>query len=350
VLLDAHMPGMDGFTAARQMLALPGCADLTLVMLSSAGLKGDAQRSKEVGFAAYLSKPFTRIELTQLLSRVVNGTQANTTELVTRHVIQDEDQALDVLLVEDNVVNQKLAIALLGRWGHRVTVADDGQVALDLLEDRRFDLVLMDMMMPVLDGLEASRRFRAVEQGRRTPIVAMTANVMQGDRERCLHAGMDDYISKPIETAELQRVLSRCRSQLHFDSDLIATENGPTAVVSSAAPEFDFVAGLHAADQEVVDIIAEVFVEQWPLDLQKMTSALAENDLTPLLHTAHALKGTLGMFGAKPAVLLAAELEQLAANKNPDAAAPVRALAMEKLMVLHVQVDLLLAALRSRNA
>ena len=100
----------------------------------------------------------------------------------------------------------------------------------------------------------------------------------------------------------------------------------------------------------MVDIIAEVFVEQWPLDLQKMTSALAENDLTPLLHTAHALKGTLGMFGAKPAVLLAAELEQLAANKNPDAAAPVRALAMEKLMVLHVQVDLLLAALRSRNA
>jgi two-component system sensor histidine kinase/response regulator len=350
VLLDAHMPGMDGFTAARQMLALPGCADLTLVMSSSAGLKGDAQRSKEVGFAAYLSKPFTRIELTQLLSRVVNGTQANTTELVTRHVIQDEDQALDVLLVEDNVVNQKLAIALLGRWGHRVTVADDGLVALDLLEDRRFDLVLMDMMMPVLDGLEATRRFRAVEQGRRTPIVAMTANVMQGDRERCLHAGMDDYISKPIETAELQRVLSRCRSQLQFDSNLIATENGPTEVVSSAAPEFDFVAGLHAADQEVVDIIAEVFVEQWPLDLQKMTSALAENDLTPLLHTAHALKGTLGMFGAKPAVLLAAELEQLAANKNPDAAAPVRALAMEKLMVLHVQVDLLLAALRSRNA
>lgn len=350
VLLDAHMPGMDGFTAAQQMLGLPGCADLTLVMLSSAGLKGDAQRSKEVGFAAYLSKPFTRIELTQLLSRVVSGTQANTTELVTRHVIQDEDQALDVLLVEDNVVNQKLAIALLGRWVHRVTVADDGQVALDLLEDKRYDLVLMDMMMPVLDGLEATRRFRAVEQGRRTPIVAMTANVMQGDRERCLHAGMDDYISKPIETAELQRVLSRCRSQLQFDSNLIATENGPTAVVSSAAPEFDFVAGLHAADQEVVDIIAEVFVEQWPLDLQKMTSALTENDLTPLLHTAHALKGTLGMFGAKPAVLLAAELEQLAANKNPDAAAPVRALAMEKLMVLHVQVDLLLAALRSRNA
>jgi len=350
VLLDAHMPVMDGFTAAQQMLGLPGCADLTLVMLSSAGLKGDAQRSKEAGFAAYLSKPFTRIELTQLLSRVVNGTQANTTELVTRHVIQDEDQALDVLLVEDNVVNQKLAIALLGRWGHRVTVADDGQVALDLLEDKRFDLVLMDMMMPVLDGLEATRRFRALEQGRRTPIVAMTANVMQGDRERCLHAGMDDYISKPIETAELQRVLSRCRSQLQFDSNLIATESGPTAVVSSSAPEFDFVAGLHAADQEVVDIIAEVFVEQWPLDLQKMTSALAENDLTPLLHTAHALKGTLGMFGAKPAVLLAAELEQLAANKNVDATARVRALAMEKLSVLHAQVDLLLAALRSRNA
>ncbi len=349
VLLDAHMPGMDGFATAQHMLALPGCVDLTLVMLSSAGLKGDAQRAKEVGFEAYLSKPFTRTELTQLLCRAVDGPDHRATELSTRPMVQDEDHGLDVLLVEDNVVNQKLATALIERWGHRVSVADDGQVALDLLAHGQFDLVLMDMMMPVLDGLEATRRFRAAEQGRRTPIVAMTANVMQGDRERCLQAGMDDYISKPIETTELQRVINACRRQPQLAEIIIETEASTPETATPELAPFDFVAGLAAADQDVVDIIAQVFVEQWPVDLQKMTAALAQGDLTPLRHTAHALKGILGMFGASPTVVLAAELEKLAANKDSDPSLQVQTLGLEKLQALHAQVDLLLSALQRRT-
>jgi CheY-like chemotaxis protein/HPt (histidine-containing phosphotransfer) domain-containing protein len=224
--------------------------------------------------------------------------------LVTASVLPEERMALDVLLVEDHVVNQQLATALLERWGHHVTLACDGQIALAKLEAHQFDLVFMDMMMPVMDGLEATRRFRAIERGRHTPIVAMTANAMQGDRERCLAAGMDDYISKPIDTTQLQRVLTSYTSATG-KSD---RNNQP----SSLETDFDYAAALGASDQDVVEIIADVFHEQCPVDLRKMKQALANGDFKSLMHTAHALKGSLGMFGAKPAVALALQLEVMA--------------------------------------
>lgn len=225
-------------------------------------------------------------------------------------------------------MNQKLAIALLERWGHHVTVAGDGQIALNLLAQSRFDLVLMDMMMPVLDGLEATRQFRASEQGARTPVVAMTANVMPGDRDRCLAAGMDDYLSKPIEMAELQRVLARFARGHRGQSMPMATE--VQTVKPTEAPRhagFDYCAALLAVDQDVVDIIDDVFVEQWPQDVKKMLLAIEQGDAPPLLHTAHALKGALGMFGARPAVALAAGLEALAAETSAFNEALVQATA-----------------------
>ncbi len=353
LLLDAHMPDVDGFALAEQILALPACADWRLVMLSSAGLKADAQRCTDVGFAAYLSKPFTRFELTQVLGRLVTTADTAPQALVTRHVVPDEPATLNILLAEDNVINQKLAVALLARWGHRVTVAANGQIALDQLAQRRFDLVLMDMMMPVMDGLEATQRFRAGEQGARTPIVAMTANVMQGDRDRCLQAGMDDYIAKPIETAELQRVLTRFSNlQDGFASGLgrRVGDGVPSAGADLLAAGFDYADGLRAADQEVVDIITDVFFQQWPLDVEKMQSALANGDLKPLMHTAHVLKGTLGMFGAKPAVVLASELEKLAVATLDGSAPQNNAVLSEKLLALQAQVALLLLAMKAQQA
>jgi CheY-like chemotaxis protein len=132
--------------------------------------------------------------------------------LVTRHVLKDEQTPLDVLLVEDHPINQKLATSLLERWGHRVRVADNGLLAVEAMRERSFDIVLMDMMMPVMDGLDATRRIRAAETENslpRTPIIAMTANAMQGDRESCLEAGMDDYLAKPIKSQELQQLLQQ---------------------------------------------------------------------------------------------------------------------------------------------
>ena len=340
VLMDAQMPDMDGFSTAQHLMDLPQCADVRMVMLSSAGMKGDAQLSREIGFKAYLTKPYTRDELLQVLLRVIDAPPSRAAELVTRHVINDEQSSLNVLLVEDNVVNQKLATALLTRWGHRVTVAENGQLALDLLSAHTFDLVFMDMMMPVMGGMEATRIFRATEQGRRTPIVAMTANAMQGDRERCIAVGMDDYISKPIETAELQRLLLLYRPGNGADqTEDTVQPKGSDMATSAHVSGFDYDLALSLADREVVDIIAEVFLDQWPLDKQKLTQALADKDLQSVLHVSHALKGTLAMFGAQPPSEMARSAE-LMASQGESEGLP------ELLTFMCAEVDLLVAALQ----
>ena len=210
--------------------------------------------------------------------------------------------SLRVLLVEDHPVNQRLAKQLLERWGHQVTLADNGERALARLADERFDLILMDMMMPVLDGLEATRRYRATEQGPRTPIVAMTAKAMQGDRDRCLAAGMDDYLSKPLDLREFKRLVDRYASACPCTSGSKPPE--------PPDPAFDLAAGLAAVDQDIVGIIAPIFQEQWPVDEQRLRQALADGDLDTLMHTSHALKSTLRMFGATPLADRAAAIEE----------------------------------------
>ncbi len=266
--------------------------------------------------------------------------------------------AMDILLVEDHLINQMLATALLERWGHHVTIAGDGQMALEALAQHRFDLVLMDMMMPVMDGLEATQHIRAQEpEGEHLPIVAMTANAMPVDRARCLQAGMDDYISKPIELAELQRVLTLFApvySNFGAPNDMHRLSADATGYKPEAlAADFDYEKALAASDQDVVDIVADVFAQQWPLDMKKMTEALAGGEMSPLMHTAHALKGTLGLFGARPAAELAQELEKLAtagASTQIGQLAVSSATMSEKLLLLQAQIEHLLTALRCRNA
>jgi PAS domain S-box-containing protein len=315
VLLDAQMPEMDGFAVAQHILKLPRCASLPMVMLSSAGMKGDAQRAMQVGIAGYLTKPVARDELFQVLARILNVSCDQPHALVTSHSLHEEQVLMNVLLVEDHLINQKLAIALLERWGHHVEVAANGKIAIEMVAGRQFDVILMDMMMPVMDGLEATRRIRAGETTRRTPIIAMTANAMEADRERCLQAGMDDYLSKPIKAQELRQMLQ------HFSSAtllLSQTRPIPLHAATPSAPAFDYLAALKRADQEVIEIISEAFVDQWPTELGKINDGLACGDLTVVMHTAHALKGTLSMFGAAPASTLAAQMEQCALRQDRD--------------------------------
>ncbi|MBI4741447.1 MAG: response regulator [Betaproteobacteria bacterium] len=317
ILLDACMPHMDGFETAMQVLALPRCAATPLVMLSSGGVKGDAQRCREIGFAAYLTKPIARDELLLALNRVLDGKKDKQPQLVTRHLIKDEHAPLDVLLVEDHPTNQKLATKLLERWGHRVTVAENGLLGVVAAAAKRFDVVLMDMMMPVMDGLEATLRIRAAERESgtpRSPIIAMTANAMQGDRERCMSAGMDDYLAKPIKSQELQQMLMRHGRP---EPALAGVAPGEEGLPAGGVITFDYAAALAAADQEMVGIVAGIFLDHYPDDLQKMRDALAVGDLDPVLFTAHALKGTLAMFGADPARELAHRIEQQAKHGDP---------------------------------
>jgi CheY-like chemotaxis protein len=344
VFVDERMPAMDGFATARSMLALPSCQGLAMILMSSAGLKGEAHRLRDVGVAAYLSKPFVPDDVAQVLERVLSSSASLKSKVQTRSPEVPKHIGLNVLLVEDHKVNQQLAIALLKRWGHSVSLAENGQQALNMLAEKRFDLVLMDMMMPVMDGLEATRRFRAVEQLPRTPIVAMTANAMQSDRDNCLAAGMDDYLSKPIDTRELQTILRRYEPKPKLTASTIDPgSSSPHAAVQVLPSGFDYVAALAASDQEVVDIIAQAFLDQWPLDLQKLQRAVGDTDARTVTLVAHALKGTLAMFGARPAAELAQRMEALAARAEL-AGLPVLTLA------LVVEIDLLLVALhRSRS-
>ncbi|MBI5331059.1 MAG: response regulator [Betaproteobacteria bacterium] len=221
LLLDVQMPGMDGFAVADQIHLDPAYRELRVVMLSSVGLRGDATYCRELGLAAYLTKPISPSEVLDAI-RMVMGQTPHEARVVTRHSLHEQPETaapptlpagpLDILLVEDNAINQKLAATLLQREGHRVALAEHGQEALERMQQNAFDLILMDMQMPVMDGLECTRRIRALEKerggGRPVRIVAMTANAFPEDRDRCLQAGMDDYLSKPLRVDQLKRALA----------------------------------------------------------------------------------------------------------------------------------------------
>jgi CheY-like chemotaxis protein len=207
MLLDCHMPDVDGFMLVEQLQKLPEMRDLVIVMLTSGGQRGDGQRCKELGIAAYLIKPVLQSDLLETLLRVL-GPRTDATQpmqLVTRHTLREGRIPLRVLLAEDNVVNQRLAVRLLEKEGHSVVVAGDGMKALEALEHQQFDLILMDVQMPIMDGVETTAAIRKLEDGIGThiPIVAMTAHAMAGDRQRFLELGMDGYVSKPIHSRDL---------------------------------------------------------------------------------------------------------------------------------------------------
>ncbi len=213
ILVDAQMPDMDGFALAESIKKNQEWGAATIMMLSSAGQRGDAQRCRELGISAYLTKPVRQAELLDaVLTALGTRTIVDASPvLVTRHTLRENSPRLRILLVEDNAVNQMLAVRLLEKRGHTVTVAGNGKEALSALEKDSVDLVLMDVQMPVMDGFQATAAIREKEKmsESRLPIIAMTAHAMAGDRERCLEAGMDDYITKPIRLQELNELLVR---------------------------------------------------------------------------------------------------------------------------------------------
>ena len=319
VLLDAQMPVMDGFTTATHIRQEPQFGEVPMLMLSSAGMKGDAQRAKDVGIAGYLSKPVTREEVLEAIGRLMAPADSRPVELVTRHLMREQQRPLQVLLVEDHVVNQKLALAFLERWGHETDVAENGSIGVDKVLAKDYDVVLMDMMMPVMDGLEATRMIRSKQKGRRVPIVAMTANAMQGDRERCIEAGMDDYLSKPIKAAELQAMLERFNPRsLTQPIGLDSVLGNEFVEAGDAFGTFDYLAAMRQQDMEMVEIVADAFVAQWPQDKAKLEANLQAKDMVSFMHTVHALKGTLNLFGAQPAADVAAHMELAAGQGQVD--------------------------------
>jgi two-component system sensor histidine kinase/response regulator len=223
ILLDSSMPGMDGFALAKRIQNNPELLNATIMMLTSVGHIGDAKRCRELGISAYLVKPIRQSELLSAICRVLNKSpQLEAVPLVTRHVLQEEKHRARILLAEDSPVNQTVALRLLEKRGYSVTIAGDGRAALAALEKASFDIVLMDLQMPEMDGLEATAAIRVKEEstGRHIPIVAMTAHALKGDQDRCLAAGMDAYISKPIRTSELFAVIESVLARREADQTI----------------------------------------------------------------------------------------------------------------------------------
>ena len=215
ILMDMHMPKMDGFELIERIRQGSTSSTATIMMLTSAGHRGDAVRCQELGVAAYLMKPIRQSELREAIARVLGAReQKGAIPLITRYSLHDAREpasSLRVLLAEDNPVNQRLASRLLEKRGHSVVVAGNGVEALEAVAKESFDLVFMDVQMPVMDGFEATMAIRKREEpgGMRLPVVALTAHAMKGDREKCLAAGMDGYLTKPIRPQELDEVLGK---------------------------------------------------------------------------------------------------------------------------------------------
>jgi two-component system sensor histidine kinase/response regulator len=218
ILLDMHMPTMDGFTLVDHLRQRPELCTAIVVMLTSAGHRGDAARCRDLGICAYLLKPIRQMELREAIARALGaGEQQGAIPLITRYSLHgagEPSSALLVLIAEDNLVNQRLTVRLLEKRGHRVIVVGNGRDALEALDKESFDLVLMDVQMPEMDGLAATAALRKKEKetgdGQRQTVIALTAHAMRGDYERCIAAGMDGYLTKPIRPQELDEMLAKC--------------------------------------------------------------------------------------------------------------------------------------------
>jgi PAS domain S-box-containing protein len=301
-LIDQQLPGMSGYELVLSLHALPQWQAVPVVMLSSGGTHQDERmRYQQAGVRSFLIKPIAPGELQEAVFALFAAQMAPAAEGDAGS--ERPIGSLRVLVAEDNQINQRLAQSLLLRWGHRPTLAGDGREAVRHYSQMPFDVVLMDIQMPEMSGYEATEAIRRLEavSGRHVPIVAMTANAMEGDRESCLAAGMDDYLSKPLQIAALQGLLAR-----------IAPQN-------LADPAFDYAEALAAADQEVIGLIARHFLDYAPGEFKEMRLALATGDTAAITRHAHALKGLFQTFNARPAADLARAIQ--AGLKNGDTAA-----------------------------
>jgi len=331
VLLDAMMPEMDGFMVAEAIGKEPALAEAPIMMLTSADRQGDAARCRSLGLVAHLVKPVKASELLRAISTVLGNSQAaHDVKAETKITVVPEPPAeliagrvLRILLAEDNPVNQRVAVRVLEKMGHTVAVANHGGEAIAALSVARYDLVLMDVQMPEVDGFEATGIIRKseAETGRRTPVVAMTAHAMKGDRERCLAAGMDDYLSKPIRREDLMRVLNAVTA---------ATAPDERPAPAEEREVFDYPAALGMLDGDT-DLFAEIvtlFLSDGAKLVEDARRAVAAGDAAGVRMAAHSLKGTTGYLSGGLAEEAAKRLEQIAAN-GCLAAAPAAFLHME---------------------
>ena len=320
VILDQQMPGLAGLDVASMIKSRPNLKSVKLLLLSSSLDKREAERAEEIGVARALSKPVKRDTLLEVILETfeVTGVQKNLPAI--SETSKQPNQALDILLVEDNPINQIVADRRLKKLGHLVTLADGGAAALEEIRAKRFDCILMDIQMPGMDGYEATGVIREYEEENRLPpqyIVAMTAHALKGDKERCLNAGMDNYVAKPFRVERLKEVLQ------------LAMGYKARMVGSMSGQKNRFVKYLETLDQEDREdlmMVADIFVRTFREDIVKLQQALSVNDYKQCYFMAHNYKSVVGHFCQEASVSLATALEHACEKESEQ---EVHALATE---------------------
>ncbi len=338
VLIDADAGPVDGFDLAERIRTAgdPDRPDPVVMMITTTGTRGDAARCRKLGIRAYLTKPVAESDLMDAMLTVLGHEPQpdQKPDLVTRHSLREDRRVLKILLAEDNPVNQKLAARLLGKWGHAVETVGNGQLVLDRLAEESFDLVLLDVQMPVMGGLEVAQHIRQREQEtcEHIPLIAMTAHAMKGDRDRCLQAGMDDYVSKPIDPERLSTAINRWADPVRASME---EPCGPEEVADAVV--FDRYAALAVADgcQELLGEVIEMFRQTCPASRAKIRRALAGGDCEQLAAAAHEIKGVLANIAAERARQAAQRLELLARSGSMDQAVQATEQLESELDTLH---------------
>jgi two-component system sensor histidine kinase/response regulator len=325
ILLDMQMPEMDGEETLRLIQSDPLIKRIPVVILTSIGQRGDTARLEALGAAGYLPKPVKQSQLYDTLITILSKKKAQAESwldpIITSDIVSKQKrQEIRLLVAEDNPTNQKLAVTLLKRAGFSVEAVDNGKLVMEALKEKAYDLVFMDVQMPEMDGLEATRAIREMEGERQhTPIIAMTAHVMKGDRERCLEAGMDDYISKPIEPKVMFSAIEKwIKPTDKKDRTLPVNQPKKGEPVKDIPLDMETTLKRFDGDKEFFKELMLEFLDHIPKQIQALNEAVKKGDAKLIEMEAHTIKGAAGNLGANNLADSALRLEQLGRTGNLD--------------------------------
>jgi two-component system, sensor histidine kinase and response regulator len=348
LLIDGNMPVMDGFELAQRIQerrTRDGEGESTVLMLTSGGQPGEASRCQQLGISAYLLKPVLKADLRAAILKALSqrrGEMSASPAPVARPTLRESDRKLRILVAEDNAVNQAVILRVLQKMGHTAVLAQTGKEALAFVSAEKFDLVFMDVQMPEMDGLAATAAIRESERNTQIhlPIFAMTAHAMTGDRERCLEAGMDGYITKPVRFSVIEQTLSGLTS-----AGTPALPALPAELTSWNKAE---ALGRIDGDEELLQEMCQIFLENSPKLLQQLRQAVAAGDADGVARAAHSLKGESGYLSASRTAQAARQLEEMGHNKDLSGAGEVLAVLERELASLQLDLKAQAGALHQK--